>query len=172
MIEFLTNVFQISIPWIIFILMLISLGAQIIPIFPGGVIVWLLALLFGLVNPSGFDFGGTYFFAFISLLMVGSIAADNVAMGGKAKKAGASWFNLMLTLIALIAGSLLTTPIGGIIIGAGTLYLLEYLRSRDAKKAWEITKSMLIGFGWSSVIRIVIVFIQITLWGLWAMSVY
>jgi uncharacterized protein YqgC (DUF456 family) len=66
----------------------------------------------------------------------------------------------------------LTTAIGGIFIGAGVLFLLEFIRNKDSKKAWEITKSMLIGFGWSSVIRMLIVFIQISLWVIWAMSVY
>jgi len=172
MLEFFANLFQISFPWVIFLLMLMSLAAQLIPIFPGGVIVWLLALLFGLINPSGFSDVGLIYFAILSILMIGSVAADNVAMGGKAKKAGASWFNLMLTLIALIAGSILTTAIGGIFIGASVLFLLEFIRNKDAKKAWNITKSMLIGFGWSSVIRLIIVFVQISIYGIWAISVY
>jgi len=172
MIDFISNLLQISFPWVIFLFMILTLGAQLIPIFPEGVVIWLLALLFGIITPTGFDGIGAFYFTIISLLMVGSVAADNIAMGGKAKKAGASWFNLMLTLIALIVGSLLTTAIGGIFIGAGVLFLLEFIRNKDSKKAWEITKSMLIGFGWSSVIRMLIVFIQISLWVIWAMSVY
>jgi uncharacterized protein YqgC (DUF456 family) len=172
MIDFITNLLQISFPWVIFLLMLLSLFAQIIPLFPGGVIVWLLALLFGYVNPSGFESGGAIFFSIISILMIGSVVADNLVMGGKAKKAGASWFNILLTLIAVIIGTIFTTPIGGIVICASVLFLLEFISNKDAKKAWKITKSLLIGFGWSSVIRMIIVFIQISTWGIWATTVY
>ena len=172
MIEFIISFLQISFPWVIFLLMILSLAAQIIPIYPGGVIVWILALLFGFVNPAGFENGGALFFALISILMLGSIVSDNIIMGKKAREAGASWFNLMLTLIAAIVGTILTTPIGGLVICAGVLFLLEYLRSKDAKLAWKITTSLLIGFGWSSVIRILIVIIQILIWSIWAFRVY
>jgi hypothetical protein len=65
MIDFISNLLQISFPWVIFLFMILTLGAQLIPIFPGGVVIWLLALLFGIITPTGFAGIGAFYFTIV-----------------------------------------------------------------------------------------------------------
>src|SRR3990172_7824912 len=84
------------------LVMLVGLFGLVIPIFPGGVVIWLAALLYGLV--SGFGTLGGWIFAIITLLMLASAAADNVLMGARAHKEGASWRAIILALLAGLVG--------------------------------------------------------------------
>ena len=80
--------FGVAFPWFILVGMILGLFGLVIPVFPGGTIIWAGALIYGLVE--GFE-GGGWYFGFITALMIASVSADNLFMGGKAKEAGASW---------------------------------------------------------------------------------
>src|SRR3990172_7284539 len=123
--------------------MLVGLFGLVIPVFPGGVVIWLAALLYGLV--SGFGTLGGWIFAIITLLMLVSAAADNVLMGARAHKEGASWRAIILALLAGLVGTIMFPPIGGLIAAPLALYLTEYIRLGDNDKAMAITRGLLIG---------------------------
>ncbi len=164
---FLTTLLSIF-PWVILVFMILSLFSLIVPVFPGGVVIWVLALIYGLVTPNGFSNGGTWAFALITILMVASAAADNILMGTKAREAGASWRGIIISLIAGVVGALVVTPIGGLVIAAVSLYLVEYIRLKNSEEALNITKGLLMGCGWSFVVRFGLGIGKIVLWAFWA----
>ena len=145
--------------------MLVGLFGLIIPIFPGNVIIWLAALIYGLI--FGFGNSGGILFAILSVLMLIAVAADNFMMGAKAREHGANWGSIILALIAGLVGTLLLPPIGGLLAAPVLLYYLEYRRLGDPKAARKVVKALLIGWGMAFVVRFGIGIVMILLWGFW-----
>ncbi|MDA1330350.1 MAG: DUF456 domain-containing protein [Chloroflexi bacterium] len=148
------------------IVMLVGLFGLVIPIFPGGVVIWLAALGYGLLN--GFGTTGTIIFIIITILMIASAAADNVLMGAKARDAGASWWSIIIALVAGAIVTFLVPPFGGLLAAPVALYIAELVRRRDWDQALRTTRGMLVGCGWAFVVRFGLGLLKIGLWVIWA----
>jgi len=146
--------------------MLFGLFGLIIPIFPGNVVMWLAALVYGLV--FGFGRLGGVIFAVITLLMLIAVAADNVLMGAKAREKGAAWGSIILALIAGIVGTLILPPIGGLIAAPLVLYVMELRRLGDSEEAKTVVKALLTGWGLAFIVRFGLGIVMLGLWGIWA----
>ena len=146
--------------------MLIGLFGLVLPIFPGGVVIWLAALGYGLL--IGFSPPGVLLFVLISILTIGSVLADNILMAGRAHKEGASWWSIIIALFSAAIVTLLLPPFGGLIAAPIALYLAEYVRRRDWDQALKATKGMLIGCGWAFFVRFGLGVLIIILWAFWA----
>jgi len=149
-----------------FLTMLFGLFGLIIPVFPGNVVMWLAALVYGLV--FGFGKLGGIMFAIITLLMLIAAAADNVLMGAKAREKGADWGSIILALVAGIIGTILLPPIGGLIAAPLLLYLAELQRRRDADEAKKVVIALLTGWGMAFAVRFGLGVVMFALWGIWA----
>jgi uncharacterized protein len=141
-------------------------GMIVIPILPGLVIIWVAALGYGLI--AGFGVLGWIMFAIITLLMLAGSILDNVLMGAKAHKEGAPWWVILIAMVAAIGANFLLPIIGGILGGLLALFLIEWLRLKDWRRALASMKGMLIGWGWAFVFRFIIGLIMIGLWLIWA----
>ena len=150
------------------IIMLVSLAGLIIPIFPGTIIIAIVALLYGIV--TGFDTVGIVIMIVITLLAVLSALADNVMMGAKAREHGASWVSILLALGGAIVFTFVFPPVGGLLAAPLILFLMEYRRLGDSNKAMRTVKALAIGYGWGFVIRFCLGVVMIGLWGGWALS--
>ncbi len=150
--------------------MLVGLFGLIFPILPGLVIIWLAGLVYGLI--SGFDTAGYIILALMTILMIIGSLIDNVIMGASARQKGASWIAIALALILGVAGTLLFPPFGGLIAALLGLFVFEFFRLKDWRKALESTKGMAFGCGWSAVARTGIGLLMIGLWVLWAFVFY
>ncbi len=150
--------------------MLVGWLGLIIPFFPGITVIWLAALIYGVI--VGFGQGGAYFFLAITLLAIVGWLADNLLMIRFARKGneegGASWSSIAFAFVAGVVGSLFLSPIGGIAATLGALLLVEYLRERDLRRAWERTLQMALGWGWAIAVRMGIGLLMIALWAIWA----
>jgi hypothetical protein len=101
------------------------------------------------------------------LMLIGNIL-DGVLMGKKALEHGAAKSSMVLALIASLVFSLLFSPIGGLISAPLVLYLAEKQRGHSKEEALAITKGLMIGWGWSFVLRFAIGLVMIGLWVIWA----
>ena len=72
--------------------MLVTLCGLLVPVFPGLVVIWLLALLYGLV--AGFGTLGAVLFVIITVLAILGEIADNLLMSKKARQEGARWLSI------------------------------------------------------------------------------
>ena len=147
------------------VVMLIGLVGLVVPLFPGIVVIWLGALGYGLLVRFGTV--GTIFFILITLLMLAGVTVDNVLMGVGARKGGASWWSIILGMVAGIAGTLLAPPIGGLIAAPLTVFLLEYIRVGDWSKVITAMRGLATGWGLSLLARIGIGLAMVFFWGLW-----
>lgn len=146
--------------------MLVGLAVLLIPILPGLVIIWAAALGYGIF--SGFGILGWIMFAILTILMIVGSFVDNVLMGTSAHKEGAPWWVILLALLGAIAGNFLLPIVGGVLAALLTLFLVELVRLRDSKKAFNSMKGMLVGCGWAVAIRFIIGLVMVGLWMIWA----
>jgi hypothetical protein len=147
------------------IVMLVGLFGLIVPIFPGTVVIWLAALGYGVV--TGFSTLGIVLFVIITLLMLAGTLVDNLFMGAGARKGGASWTTIIVTLLAGVLGTLLFPPFGGLIAAPMAVLLLEYTRTGDFQQAWQALRGLATGLGLSFVVRFGIGVVMMVLWWIW-----
>lgn len=148
--------------------MLVGLVGLIIPVFPGLVVIWLAALAYGLA--TGFETLGIVLFVLITILMLVGAWTDNILMAALARQGGASWWSIILGMVAGLAGTILFPPIGGLIAAPAVILLLEYWRRRDWGKSWQATRGLIFGWGLSFLARFGIGLLMIALWLVWAFS--
>jgi len=154
-----------TILWISLFFMLLGLFSLIVPILPGLVIMWLAALAYGIVN--GFNMLGVVVMVIITVLAISGSLADNLLMGVGAHKGGASWWTILVALLAGIAGTLIFPPLGGFIAAPAAMMLLETIRLGDWRKAWEALRGLATGFGLSIVVRFLLGVVILGLWLVW-----
>ena len=152
---------------VVLAIMLFGLLGLIIPVLPGLVIIWVPALVYGLV--TGFNWTSGLLFAGMTVLMIVGNLVDNLVMGAKAKQQGASWLAIGVALVAGILGSIAFPPFGGLIAALIGLFAVEMLRLKDLQLAFESARSMAIGCGWAAVIRFGMGIVMILLWGAWVL---
>jgi uncharacterized protein YqgC (DUF456 family) len=149
-------------------IVMMAVGLLVIPILPGLVIIWASALGYGIA--AGFGVLGWFMFALITVLMLAGSILDNVLMGAQAHKQGAPWWVVLIAMAsAVLGGFVIPIPIvGGILAALVVLYLIEWIRLKDARKALVSMRGMLVGCGWAFVFRFIIGLIMIGLWLIWA----
>lgn len=147
------------------VVMLAGLVGLIVPVFPGLTVIWLAALGYGVL--SGFGLKGWIVFALITILAIAGSLVDNFLMGAKARQGGASWWALAMGWIGGIVGSILLPPLGGIPASILAVFAFEWLRMKDWRRAFNVTKSMAVGWGSAFVIRFAMGVVMISLWGFW-----
>ena len=155
-----------SILSITLVIMVIGLFGLIVPIFPGITVIWLAALVYGVV--TGFNTLAWVIFGVITVLMIVGVTIDNILMGAKAHKEGAAWSSLVLGMLAGVLGTIFLPPIGGILAAPLAVLLLEYLRHHDINKALLTLRGLVIGWGLSFVVRFFIGLVMIGVWLVWA----
>ncbi|HWQ47067.1 MAG TPA: DUF456 domain-containing protein [Longilinea sp.] len=142
--------------------MLLGLGGLAIVIVPGLTIIWLAALVYGLVTAFNW-----WIFGIITVIMLIGNFTDNVVMGATARQKGASWLAIILALLVGVVGSIFFPPFGGLIGALLCLFGVEFIRLKDWRKALESSKSMAIGCGLAAFLRFGMGIIMIGLWVLW-----
>ncbi len=145
--------------------MLFGLLSLILQIIPGLTIIWLAALVYGLVT----SFSGVNIFIFILMtaLMIFGTIVDEVLMGARAHKSGASWITILAAIVAGVWGSLQFPPLGGLIAALLVLFTLETLRLKEWRKALNSTKEMALGCSYAFFARFGIGMAMILLWVVW-----
>lgn len=146
-------------------IMLFGLLGLLIPVLPGLVIIWVAALVYGLI--TGFSWASGIIMVVLTILMAVGSLIDNFIMGASARQTGASWWAIGAALTAGIVGSILLPPFGGLVLALAALFAVEYGRLKNWRQAVETTRSMAFGCGWSVVVRLAIGVIMIMLWGAW-----
>ena len=159
-------------PWLastlkilIFLTMLVGQLGLVIPIFPGNVVIWAAALIYGIL--FGFGLLGWIVFALLTVLMLIAVTVDNVLMGAKARQEGAAWRSILLALFAGLVFTFVFPPVGGLIAAPLVLFLMEFHRLGDSKKASQVVRGLLTGLGLSFLARFLLGLVMLALWAVW-----
>jgi uncharacterized protein YqgC (DUF456 family) len=147
-------------------IMLVGLFGLVVPIFPGNVVIWVAAMVYGLI--VGVDKWGITVLVLLTVFMIVAALADNILMGAKAREKGAAWGSIGAALVAGVVGTFIFPPIGGLIAAPLVLFLMEFHRLGDSEKATQVVRALLIGWGLAFVVRFGIGVLMVGLWGIWA----
>ena len=92
---------------------------------------------------------------------------DQLLVGAKAKKSGASWLSIFLSTGAAFIFSFLFPPFGGLIAALIVMMTVEIIRVRDLLKATNSSKEMALGCISAIAIRFGIGLLMIGIWIFW-----
>ena len=148
--------------------MLVGLFGLLVPFFPGVELIWVTALVYGLVN--GFGTLGGWMFALITLVGVTATVSDNILMMAGARQKGAAWKSLLLGLLGGMVGTVLIPPWGGLIGAPLAVFLFEYYRLRDWKQAWTALRGLAVGWLTGVAVRFLLAAAMIGLWLIWSLN--
>ena len=146
--------------------MLVGLLGLLIPVIPGLVIIWIAALAYGAI--LGFEFPAWLIFTILTIIMIVGSLMDNLIMGKQAFKQGASWVSILLAILFGVIGTFILPIIGSFIGAILALFLSEWIRRKDWRKAMDATTGWAVGCGWAIVLRFGMGLVMIVLWGIWA----
>jgi uncharacterized protein YqgC (DUF456 family) len=149
------------------LIMLIGLAGIFLPLLPGIELVWLAALGYGILH--GFTWPGVFAMVGITALLAAGMSSDIWITGLGLKSAGTSLVSMLLGAAALAVGSLLFTPLVGILLGLGVLAVLEYRRHRDIRKAVMSAGSALAGCGLSYGFKFFVGLVMMGIWAAWVL---
>jgi uncharacterized protein YqgC (DUF456 family) len=149
------------------LIMLIGLAGIFLPLLPGIELVWLAALGYGILH--GFTWPGVFAMVGITALLAAGMSSDIWITGLGLKSAGTSLVSMLLGAAALAVGSLLFTPLVGILLGLGVLAVLEYRRHRDIRKAVTSAGSALAGCGLSYGFKFFVGLVMMGIWAAWVL---
>lgn len=161
------NVGMLTLQIAVLAFMLLGLFGLLTTVVPGLVIIWLAALIYFMV--TGFSTGNIILMVVVTLLMLGGNLLDNLFMGASARKTGASWLAVGVALAGGVIGSITFPPFGGLVLALVGLFLVEFYRLRDWRKAAESAKSMAAGCGWAVAARFAVGMVMIMLWLGWVL---
>jgi len=145
--------------------MIVGIVGTILPFLPGLPIVWVAALIYGLVE--GFGTLGWICFAVITALAISGIVAGLVVPQRKVQGGGAPFSTTVAGIIGGVIG-FFVIPIVGIAVGAVVGVLVaERVRTHDWTAAWASTKRAIVGFGLGALVQVVAGVLMMGTWIAW-----
>jgi uncharacterized protein len=161
---------QVALETLTLFVLFVGLAGLFIPVFPGLTIMWLGTLVYALIqnsadNMTGWDW---FLFAFITLLMLVGNVIDNIIIARKMRDTFIPWSSILIAFAAGIVVSIFFTPLVGLIAAPAGLFLAELRRLKNRDDAIRSTKAYMVGWGWALGARLIIGFMMIGSWMLWA----
>ena len=154
---------------ILHIVTLVMMGAGLISlltfVIPGLTVIWVTALVYALA--SGFNTTAIIAFIVMTLLMVFGNFVDQLVMGARARKSGATWLSIGASMLSAFIFSIIFPPFGGLIAAILVLMAFELYRLRDWKQAANSSKEMAIGCVSALALRFMIGIVMIGVWFVW-----
>ncbi|MEE9413990.1 MAG: DUF456 domain-containing protein [Acidimicrobiales bacterium] len=149
--------------------MAIGLLGVLLPILPGILLIWVAALVYGLV--VGFGPMGWLVMTIMTVGVVVSLVTSVVIPKQAAEESGATGTSQLAGLVGGVVG-FFVIPVLGLPIGA-LLGILgaEYLRAGDFNSAWRATKGVARGFGKSAVVDLGLGLVMVGSWAIWVLTV-
>lgn len=147
--------------------MVVGLIGTALPLIPGLPIVWLAALVYGLV--AGFGTTGAIAFTLITALAVAGIVGSIVLPHRHVAAQGGARSSVFGGVVGALVGVFAIPLVGLIVGGIVGIYAMEYRRTRDTATAWATTKTLLVGFGHGVLLELGAAILMIGIWVLWVL---
>lgn len=148
--------------------MLVGLAGIVLPVLPDVILIWVSALLYGLL--LGWGESGARLFAAISVLGLLGLLADAWVSGLGAWQGGASFWSSLGGIVTGVIGLFAAGPlglIGGMLLG---IFVIEYWIHQDPDRALRATFGLGVGYGASFVVKLFLGFVMTAIWLVWVFS--
>ena len=158
----------VAVQIVILFTMIVGLISLLAVIIPGLTIIWISALIYGLLTK--FTTVPSILFILITALMLIGNVIDQLMMSTKAKKSGASWLSVFLSTGTAFIFSILFPPFGGLIAALVVLMTVEIIRLKDWRKAARSSREMALGCVSAIAVRFGIGLVMIGIWIFWVIQ--
>lgn len=148
--------------------MAVGLVGTVVPVLPGLGLVWLGALVYGLLAGFG-ALGWTVMVVVTVLAVVGTVAGFAVPKR-RAGAAGAARSSLWLGALAAVVGFFVVPVIGLPLGGALGIFAGELARTGDGGRARRATWATLVGFGLAAVVQFTVGLAMVGAWVIWVLA--
>jgi hypothetical protein len=160
---------------IVILVQLIGFFGLLLVFFPGLTVIWIGQLAWAISTGFNHEHEVWQFVLTITIvvintiLMIGGSLIDNVFMAGRAAKQGAKWWVILISWVVMVGVSIFLSPVVGLVAAVLSLFVIEWIRIRDYKKAFKSSSSMVIGVGSAALVRLAIAVVMIGLWIVWVL---
>jgi uncharacterized protein len=148
--------------------MAVGLVGTVVPVLPGLGLVWLGALLYGLL--AGFGTVGWLAMAAVTVLASVGTVAGVALPKRRAGAAGAARASLWLGAVAAVVGFFVVPVVGLPLGGALGILVGEWARTGDGRAARRATWATLVGFGLAAVVQLACGLAMIGAWLGWVVA--
>ena len=145
--------------------MLIGLIGTLLPAVPDLVLIWATALGYGLL--AGWGDWGPWLFAGISLLCGAGLLSELLTSGAGARMGGASVWSILGGVAAGVILLFAAGPLGGLIALLAGVFLLEWRKGRDSRRAGRAVLGTAVGYIASFFVKFALGFACVGLWVIW-----
>jgi len=134
---------------IVILVQLIGFFGLLLVFFPGLTVIWIGQLAWAVSTGFNHDHETWQFVLTIAIFMINTILM------------------IVISWVVMVVVSIFLTPIVGLLAAILSLFVIEWIRIRDYKKAFKSSGSMVIGVGSAALVRLVIAVVMIGLWIVW-----
>lgn len=153
---------------IVAVIMVIGLVGTLIPVLPGILAMWAIAVIYGFV--MGWTTAGFVAIVLITGLTLASLVVGYLLPQRAAADAGAGRWSQFWGVVGAIAG-FFAIPIVGVIVGAlAGVLVAEWAQKGELGPAWTSTVATAKGFGISALVQFGIGFAMLLAWSAWAVT--
>lgn len=148
--------------------MVVGLVGTVLPIVPGLLLVWVAALVYGIV--AGFGAVGWVCFGIVTALAVAGTVLGYVVPARASGAAGAARSSMVIGAVVGVVGFFVVPVVGlplGYVVG---LYLAERNRTRDAVAAKQATIATLKGYGKATALQLGTGALMVATWVGWVVA--
>ena len=145
--------------------MAVGVVGTVVPVVPGLILVWVAALLYGLV--AGFGSVGALAFAIITALALGGIVIGVLLPQRAAARRGAAPSSMRVGALLAVVGFFVVPVIGVVLGGVVGIFIGEFVRTRDTAAAWHATVAAMKGFGIAAVVQVLVGLAMVAVWVFW-----
>lgn len=156
---------ETTITWIIGLVMAVGVIGAIVPALPDLVMMWVAGLVYGIV--VGWGTWGPWLFGLMTLAALAGLMAEVWVSSAGAKLGGASGWAILGGIVLGLIGLVFFSVVGAVIGLVGGAFLAEYLRLRDAQRAFRGAVGMALGCGASVGVKLGLALVMAAAWGAW-----
>lgn len=154
---------------VVAVVMIIGLVGTLVPVLPGLVMMWFVALAYGF--SVGFGGVGVTVMVALTMLVLLGFGLGFVLPKRAASGSGATGRSQVVGLIGAVIG-FFVIPVIGLVVGALLGILLgEYADKGELRSAWTATLGTAKGFGINALVQFGIGYMMLLLWSVWAVTV-
>ena len=156
--------------WIVLgsVLMLVGLIGTLVPAVPDLLLIWATALAYGLL--AGWGQWGPWLFAGITLLGGAGLLTELLTSTAGARIGGASAWSIVGGVAAGVILLLVAGPLGGLIALLGGIFLFEWRKHRDSRRAGRAVLGTAVGYGASFLVKFGLASGAVALWVVWVIT--
>ena len=144
--------------------MIVGLAGTILPVVPGLWLMWVAALIYGLIE--GFGTTGALAMSVITLAALAGAVAGFLVPQAQASASGIPWWGQALAAVSAVVGAFLIPIVGAAVGFVLTIIVLHVVRTRDLRSAVTAAvatvRSMLIASGRQFLAGVVVIVTWVT----------